>query len=91
MDAALALRPDYVEALTNRGAVLHALIAMRRRSQAGSAIALEPNNVEALVTRGVIFNELKRSTRRSRATSARCVCVRTIQTRSATAALHCMT
>ena len=25
MDAALALRPDYVEALTNRGAVLHAL------------------------------------------------------------------
>jgi tetratricopeptide (TPR) repeat protein len=55
------LRPDYVEALTNRGAVLHAFDRDEEAlASLDRAIALSPDNVEALVNRGVTLNALKR-------------------------------
>jgi tetratricopeptide (TPR) repeat protein len=60
-DRALALRPDYPEALNNRGVIL---LALGRHPDAlascDSALALRPDFVEALVNRGIACHALKR-------------------------------
>ena len=57
----LALRPDYVEALVNRGNPLHALNRFEEAlATYDHALALRPDYVEALVDRGSILHKLKR-------------------------------
>ncbi len=60
-DRAVALKPDYDEAWTNRGA---ALLALRRHAEAfesfSKALALKPQDCEALSNRGTASLELKR-------------------------------
>jgi tetratricopeptide (TPR) repeat protein len=61
-DAALALRPDYPEALVGRGVLLHD----RKQFDAAlksydRALGLRPDYAEALVNRGAILHEVGRS------------------------------
>jgi predicted O-linked N-acetylglucosamine transferase (SPINDLY family) len=60
-DRALLARPDYAEALANRGATLHAL---RRHGEAltdyDRVLALEPGLIEAWIGRGDVLFELTR-------------------------------
>ena len=67
-DRALSLRPDFVEALVNRGIALYDL---KRFDEAlasyDRAIALRPNNADALVNRG---NALGKSRRHSEAVAS---------------------
>ena len=60
-DRALALKPDYVEALTNRGVVLADLKRSDEALQSyDRALALKPDDVEALYNRGTTLNGLQR-------------------------------
>jgi tetratricopeptide (TPR) repeat protein len=60
-DKVLAIKPDYVEALHDRGVVLQGL---KRHEEAlasyDKALAIRPDYVEALHDRGVVLRELKR-------------------------------
>ena len=61
-DAALALRPDYREALIGRGAALQDQRKLDQALQSFErAIVLHPDNAEALVNRGAMLHELGRS------------------------------
>src|SRR6516225_4679473 len=60
-ERALAIKPDYVEALNNRGNALRDL----KRCQAAiasydQALAINPGHVEALINRGIALQELGR-------------------------------
>ena len=91
-DRALALRPDYAEARSNRGSALDDL---KRYDEAlasyDRALALRPDFAEALSNRGNTLHDLpSASTRRWRATIARWRCGRILPRRSAIAATRCM-
>jgi tetratricopeptide (TPR) repeat protein len=60
-DKALAIKPDYASALSNRG---NALMALKRLDEAlanyDRALAIRPDHADALNSRGVVLMELKR-------------------------------
>ena len=59
---ALAVRPDHVEALVNRGVTLHKLAKQPAEAlnSYDRALAMEPDDVEALTNRGVALHDLER-------------------------------
>ena len=60
-DRALALRPDYAEALSNRGNVLRELMRFEEALESyDRALAVRPDYAEALSNRGVTLQELMR-------------------------------
>jgi tetratricopeptide (TPR) repeat protein len=60
-DRALALRPNYAEALFNRAVTLQALARFEEAlATYGRALALRPDHVEALCNRGVVLEKLGR-------------------------------
>ena len=59
--AALAMKPDYVEAYVNRGIVLQELNRLDEAlANYNRVLAIQPNYVEALFNRGNVLMELKR-------------------------------
>ena len=60
-DRALAMRPDYAEAFSNRGLTLHELQRFEEAlASYDQALILRPEYAEALLNRGVTLQELKR-------------------------------
>jgi tetratricopeptide (TPR) repeat protein len=60
-ERALKLRPDYAEALSNRGNILHELKRFEEAlASYDRAVELRPNYAEALFNRGNTLHELKR-------------------------------
>ena len=89
-DRALSFRPDYAEALNNRGNTLHEL---KRLDEAlasyDRALAVRPDDAEALNNRGVTLHELKRLRRGARKLRPALASGRTMPTRSTIAAMRC--
>ncbi len=61
-DAALALQPDYVEALLNSGVLLRSLFRHREAlERINHVVSLDPNHVTALGNFGILLTEFKQS------------------------------
>ena len=90
-DRALSLRPDFVEALVNRGIALYEL---KRFGDAladyDRAIALRPDNADALVNRGNALGKLRRHEDALASYDARSSCIRLTSKRSSAGPPRCM-
>ena len=67
-DRAIALKPDYAEAHSNRGNALRTSSARGSTGKLRKAIALKPDYAEAHSNRGNVLRDLKRPRRRWQAT-----------------------
>ena len=90
-DRALTVRPDYAEALYNRGNTLHELKRFEEAlASYDRALTVRPDYAEALYNRGLILHELKRFEEALASYDRALTCGRTMPRRSTTVATPCM-